>query len=248
MATVNAVIARPYVLENAFLRAEISPDTGEVTRLIDKRDQTECLPPGGRGDRLVSLEEGNLIPGGPSHSWQPWNIQLTGREVTGATVTRVEVRESGPLRGVIRIEHRAQLAPDLPETRIVQDIMLYRHSAALHFVTHGDWQARQVMLKANFDLPFAATRVTVEAPYGVADRAPHGETRHAGDTDNLLEDRRSSGAAIPEPNRYMQKWLDISDGKRGFLFLNNGLNGYHATASEPRPEPAARAVDAAGAG
>ena len=226
---------------------EFSPMTGEIVRLTDKGAQTECLPSGGRANRLVFLEEANLIPGGPSHSWQPWNIQYTGRELPRGTVTRIEVREIGPVRGVIRIERRAQLAADLPETRIIQDVMLYRDSPLLHFVTHGEWHARQVMLKAIFDLPFAATQVTVEAPYGVADRAPHGETRHAGDADNLLEDRRYPGAAIPEPDRYMQKWLDISDGKRGIMFLNNGLNGYHATASEPRPEPAARAVDAAGA-
>lgn len=225
-------LAQPYLLENELLRIEFDPMTGEIVRLTDKRAQTECLPPGGRANRLVFLEEANLIPGGPEHSWQPWNIQYTGRELPGGTVTRIEVREVGPVRGVIRIERRVQLAADLPETRVIQDVMLYRDSPLVYFATHGEWHARQVMLKATFDLPFAATRVTVEAPYGVADRAPHGETRHTGDADNLLEDRRSPGVAIPEPDRYMQKWLDITDGGRGILFLNNGLNGYHATASE----------------
>lgn len=230
-AEAGTAIARPYVLENNCLRVEFSPETGEIVRLTDKRTQAECLPSGGRANRFVFLEEANLIPGGPSHSWQPWNIQLTGRELDSGTV-QVTVRETGPLRGVIRIERQVQTAADLPETRIVQDIMLYRHSPVLHFVTHGDWQARQVLLRTVFDLPFAAARVAADMPYGMAERAPHGEPQHVTDADNLLEDRRAAAAAIPEPDRPMLKWLDVSDGQHGLLFLNDGLNGYHATDTE----------------
>ena len=156
----EVALAQPCVLENALMCVEFSPMTGEIVRLTDKGAETECLGSGGRANRLVFLEEANLIPGGPSHSGQPWNIQYTGRELRRGTVTRIEVRDFCRARGVIRIERRAHLAADLPETRIIQDVMLYRDSPLLHFVTHGEWHARQVMLKAIFDLPFAATQVT----------------------------------------------------------------------------------------
>jgi len=137
--------------------------------------------------------------------------------------------DTGPLRGRFRIERRVQLEPDVPETVIVQDIELARDSALVTFKMHGTWHARQTMLKVSFDLPFEAQLVAVDVPYGIAERPPN-TASSAGflDADTLAEDGQIDPATAPEPDRYMQKWLDTSDGQRGMLFLNNGRYGYDA--------------------
>lgn len=217
-------IADGFILENNFVRAEIDPTSGEITRLLDKRSGRECLPEGGRGNRLTLLREEAARITNAGFGYDPWNIVYTGEELDRGQVVDARVIETGPVRGRIRIERRIQIEDDLPETVVVQDIILYSHSPMIHFETHGQWQARRASLRANFDLSFTCDRVAVEAPYGVVERAPHvGSAQAELDADSAAED---GGSAMDEPDRYMQKWLDVGDGERGLLLVNNGKYGY----------------------
>ncbi|MDF1513423.1 MAG: glycoside hydrolase family 38 C-terminal domain-containing protein [Anaerolineae bacterium] len=216
-------------LENNLLRVEIDPQTAGIVRLFDKRLSMEMLPPGGVGNQLVLLRDGGLLPHGEMHCWEPWNIQYTGELLDMCTVSNVELVDSGPLRGRFRLARRMQLEPDMPETVIIQDIWLDDDSPLVNMKMHGTWHARQVMLKAYFDLPFYAQSVAVDVPYGTAERLPNTTVSGGGkDADSLAEDRKLVAQNVPEPDRYMQKWLDATDGERGLLFLNNGRYGYDA--------------------
>lgn len=216
-------------LENALVRVEIDPQTGEVDGFLDKRTGEQAVSLGGVGNRYQFLSDGGLLPHGEMHSWEPWNIMYTGEQLAAGPMALVQMVETGPLRGRFRMEWRGQLAPDVPQSVIVQDIELTRDSAALVVKVHGTWYARQTMLKIVWELPFTAELIAVDVPYGTAERVPH--TASSGgfaDSDTLAEDNRVNPHTVPEPDRYMQKWLDASDGQRGLLFLNNGLYGYDA--------------------
>jgi alpha-mannosidase len=98
----------------------------------------------------------------------------------------------------------------------------------LHFETYGNWQARQVMVKAEFDFSFVADGVVSDMPYGVIER----DSRIVVDTETgeeAAEDGTQVGAQRQEPDRPMQKWLDFSDGEKGVAILNNGKYGYDST-------------------
>ncbi len=222
-------------LDNGLIRVEIDPESGEITRFLDKRNDLECISANGVGNRMEFLEEAPWEKRPPTHSWEPWDIQYTGCELGGGEV-EVQVVEEGPVRGKIRVTRQVQLSDDLPETVIMQDIVLYRDSPVLHFETRGQWYARRVMLKASFDLGFECTDVAAEAPYGVAERVPQDKEAQVekGDADSAAEDGGYTQASPNEPDRYMQKWVDATNGARGVLFLNNGQYGYDAVRTRVR--------------
>ena len=211
-------IASEWRLENDLVAVDLDPATGEITGIRDKRADADCLPESGRANGLEFLEEENALPHAGTSCWEPWNIMYTGRMLAPAGVTGIAVTETGPVRGTIRVERRIQLCDDMPETVIVQDVTLYRHDPLITFRTHGTWHAREVMLKAAFDLPFEAAGIAVEAPYGVVERPAA-----------IEEPAEKPEKYVPEPDRYMQSWLDASDGSRGLLFVNNGRSGYDST-------------------
>jgi alpha-mannosidase len=226
----SGVTAGEWYLENECVRVELDPESGEICRLTDRQRGRECLPPGGRGNRLVLRLEANRMKPDPMHTWEPWHIMYTGECRELGVVSEMCVLESGPIRGRLRVVRRAQLTPDLPETVVCQDYVLQADSALLTVEFSGTWQAREAMLKAEFDLPFACTRIVADMPYGVADRAPHGTGEGVvQDADSAAENSRELGVLIEEPDRPMQKWLDAEDDREGILLLNNGKYGYDAT-------------------
>jgi len=89
------------------------------------------------------------------------------------------------------------------------------------------------MLKACFDLPFTAARIDADVAYGVAQRRlPRHLDHNASQTTGIGEEWKSAKDAPPEPDRFMQMWLDLSDGAHGLLILNNGKYGYDARGTQ----------------
>ncbi len=208
------------VLENEFLRAEIDPASGELVSLLDKKTGSEYLGDKRRGNRLEFL-------GDAKKRMPAWSIEYTGEEFGPAEITECTRTENGPVRQCVRVKRKIQLSKNMPETIIIQDIILYADSPVLYFRTHGQWYAEQVFLKTAFDLPFEVTGTAAEAPYGVIERDADGTGRKRElDADTQGEDGGASGKETEEPDLYMQKWVDASDGKTGALFLNDSLHGY----------------------
>ena len=224
-----ALVVTENRMENEHIVVELDSLSGELTRLYDKATGSELLRKGGRANRLVFYEDITEMQGGPEHTWQPWKIGYTGQSGE-AQETAIKVVESGPVRGCVRIERRIQLPEDLPPTLIVQDISLYAGSPMLYFETWGEWHARQTLLKAEFDLGFGYEEVVSEAPYGIASRPPGEDPSSvSASKDSMAEDGLSGPSALVEPDRPMQKWLDVSDGQRGLAFLNDSKYGYDAS-------------------
>ncbi len=247
---------QPLVLENTLVRAVIDRTTGELTSLVAKEPGREFIKPGGSANRWIFLED--------AHNAMPaWTIEYTGRELDPGRVETVEVLEHGPVRQTVRVVRTVPLSPEMPPTTIVQDIVLKAESPVLTFNTRGEWYASQVMAKAVFDLAFESTTIAAEAPYAVIERTP-GATAHPRDSDTTAEGGvRPDKESEKHPDQYMQTWLDVSDGDRGILFLNDGRYGYDAdggrvrlsllrapyaplTSKEPRDEPAERAITGLG--
>jgi alpha-mannosidase len=217
-------------LENEYLLADVDPQTGELDRLVDKAAEMELLAPQSKGNRFVFYEDRSALP-----NYEPWYIGYTGNVLDGGQVEHVRMVESGPVRSCIRAVRRVQLDPELPITEIIQEILLYHDLPYLVFQTRGNWQARRVLLKAEFDLSFPCTHVACEMPYGVAERAPHlGHTAFLIRRDSAGEDGMEAGTTAQEPDRPMQRWLDFSDGTQGVAFVNNGKYGYDASGTQVR--------------
>ncbi len=225
-----APIGKSYRLENRYLLAEVDPANGELTRLFDKINEREVLAPGKNGNRLVFYGDKSR-----KSNFEPWYIEYTGEIFDPGVVKSVDLIEKGPVRSRIRVTREVSLSKGFPVTRIVQEIVLYADSPILHFQMSGDWQAENVLLKAEFDLSFSCDRVVCEMPYGVAERKPNMNAAAFRITpDSAREDRISDISELIEPDRPMHKWLDFSGGKQGLAFLNNGKYGYDASSNQVR--------------
>ena len=217
------------VLENAHVRVEIDSATGEITSLVRLPAGQEYIKEGGRGNRLVFLEDAE-------EHMPAWNIAYTGKVFEPDTLNTVGVVEFGPVRQTIRVIRQLHLNPQMPATTITQDIMLFSDSPVVHFNTYGEWFASNVMVKAEFNLRFESETCVSEAPYAAIERdLTKALIGQVSDDDTAAEDAVNPNDGFEkEPNSYMQKWLDVSDGKHGMLFLNNGLYGYDATPDQVR--------------
>ena len=190
---------RPY-LENEFLRVEIDPATGNISRLYDKTNKREAFK--GEGNTLTAWEDtaeqalktAKLLDyGGPA-----WDLGLTGKKWEIDQLERIEITERGPARATIRVVRRFR------HSTFVQDIHLLAGVPYVDVSITADWYERAMLIKANFPVNAQSDKVTAEIPYGAIERDQTG---------------------IEAP---MGKWVDISGPDYGVAILNNGRNGYDA--------------------
>lgn len=195
--------AEPGLLENRFFLLELTPE-GEVARLYDKRAGRETIPVGQRANVL------QLFQDGPERE-AAWNVHATfaKRSYAWDTSTQVSVLETGPVRARVRVEKTYR------QSRIMQDIVLYDQLARIDFITHCDWQERQVMLKAAFPLEVRAMSAACEIQYGVVERPTHRNTS--------WEQEKFEVCA--------HRWVDLSEGNYGVSLLNDCKYGYDVEGS-----------------
>ena len=213
-STSQSSAPKPIVLENPYVRVELDRNEGEIVSLVLKSAGTELVRLGGRGNRIAVYEDANDYAHSLEHRWDPWFINYTGRRYDPVGVYDVRTVEDGPVRTVVRVIRSMSLHPNMPPTRIQQDIILYVDSPIVTFATSGEWYAREAMVTAEFDLNLKPESIVAEMPYGVINRPP--------DFSRVANGRQ-------EPDRPMQRWLDVSDDEIGLAFLNDGKYGYSST-------------------
>jgi alpha-mannosidase len=189
---------RPY-LENAFLRVEINPLTGNIAKLYDKTTKREAFH--GEGNSLTAwedtAEQAKAIAKVPMDYGGPaWDIGLTGKKWDVEKPTQIEITEQGPARATIRVTRRFR------DSQFVQDISLVAGLPRVDVNMTLDWYERATFLKANFPVDAASSKVSAEIPYGVIERDQTGIEASMG------------------------KWVDISAADYGVAIINNGRNGY----------------------
>ncbi|ECD6517476.1 alpha-mannosidase, partial [Salmonella enterica subsp. enterica] len=61
-------------------------------------------------------------------------------------------------------------------SRIIQYMQVYKHSRRIDFITKTDWQEREQLLKAGFDVDIRNTVATYDIQYGNVQRPTHWNT------------------------------------------------------------------------
>ena len=186
------------VIENDLLLVEIGAD-GSVARIFDRAVGREALA--GRANQLWAYVD-------KPRSWDAWDVDETyerdGEEI--ATVKRLDVAESGPLRASVRVERVWRAST------IVQTYRLWTESRRIDIETEIDWHQRQVLLKALFPLNVRADHAVFETMYGVVSRPTHRNTS--------WDRARFEGSA--------HRFADLSETGYGVAVLNNSKYAYGA--------------------
>ncbi|HUH13286.1 MAG TPA: glycoside hydrolase family 38 C-terminal domain-containing protein [Longimicrobiales bacterium] len=178
--------------------------------------------------RLASLHDGALGRqwlAGPGNGlqtfadepsrWEAWEIE-PGYEDAPLDAFRfegAEVRETGPLRAVLRLRHGSDAG-----SVIEQDVVLYRTIPRVDFLTRVDWRERRTLLKAAFPLAVRTEEATYEIQFGAIARSTRRDT--------------SWEAARFEVCGH--RWADLSDAGGGVSLLNDGRYGHDARGSTLR--------------
>ncbi|MDR3573423.1 MAG: alpha-mannosidase [Anaerolineaceae bacterium] len=191
-------LAAPESLENDFLRVELNP-AGDITRIYDKANRREVLPPGAIANQLQAFEDRPVY-------WDAWDLDIfyDDKVWLAAPADSIRMVENGPLRAAIEI-HRQIL-----NSAFVQRISLSRHSARLDFETHIDWRERHVLLKVAFPVDVLAAQASYEIQWGSVQRPTHRNTS--------WDWARFESCA--------QKWVDLSEGDYGVSLLNDCKYGH----------------------
>jgi len=189
--------ARPYI-ENAYLRVEVDPTSGNIARLFDKKANREVFKQ--EGNFLVALEESatQAMKSSPEYAGPAWDLGLTGRRWDMDKPASVEFIEHGPVRTTLRVVQRFR------QSQFTRDISLAANVPRLEVQMSMNWRERNTFLKVGFPLAISTNRVAAEIPYGVIEREQTGK------------------------EMVMGKWVDASDANYGVAVLNNGRHGFDA--------------------
>jgi alpha-mannosidase len=189
----------PTSLENDHLRLELDPRTGRLTslRLKDDEGEIELAVPG--DSRAAVVDD-------TSDTWG--HRRLAYRDEVGAfEATTVELVESGPVRGILRVDSR------FGDSRLVEDYVLAANATSVEIRVILDWHEHARLLKLRYAAPVTAPVATYEIPYGTIERPANGEE---------------------EPG---QRWVDVSgdlgdDGVAGLAVLNDAKYGFDVDGAE----------------
>jgi alpha-mannosidase len=217
------VTRREIRLENKFLVVRVDRGTGMVKSVFDKAMGKEALAEA--GNRLQVFEDSptrgrvGIVFQGDADMFDAWEIymyQQRGgvRLVELDKPLKIELVESGPVRAKIRIEYKYS-QEGRPDSKFVQDIVLYSGDPVLSFRLRVDWHAAHRLVKVAFPLSIHGEFTSYEAPYGFVRR------RNPLSPDATLDER----AKWEVPG---QKWVDYTgdDGRYGVSLLNDCKYGF----------------------
>jgi len=165
---VSALGASSRMLENEFLRVEVDPVSGWVSRIFDKRHKREVLDDSGKGNRLIAIgddgdSEGRFIVG-KDVAGHP-----TGESVGLDSPPVIYLVENGPVRAVLRVER------PFGKSRFMQEICLSRGVPRVDFRIEIDWHDTHTMMKVAFPCALDNPEITYDVPYGTISRPADGD-------------------------------------------------------------------------
>jgi alpha-mannosidase len=173
-------------LENAHVRLELDPATGRIATLVHKSSGADLASPGS-GHAVVIDDR--------SDTWGH-GVVAYDREAGEFESTGVRLLESGPVRGIVRVESR------YGASTLREDYVLAAEARYVDVRIALDWREPLKLLKLRYPTSVETDRATFETPYGHLERP---------------------GAGDEEPG---QSWVDVSGGGRGLAVINDSKYGY----------------------
>ncbi len=174
-------------------------EAGQLVKLFDRENGRMVLKDGEKGNVLEIYEDKPL-------KYDAWDIDIyhTRKMETIERCGEKTVIEEGPLKAVIRFVHSYH------KSEITQDMVVYRDSRRIDFVTHVDWREDHKLLKTAFYTDIRAVKATYDIQFGHVERPTHWNT--------------SWDWARFEVCGH--KWADLSEEDYGAALLNDSKYGY----------------------
>jgi alpha-mannosidase len=214
-------------LANDHVRLELDPKTGRMLQLVLRdggRDVADLAQPD--RPRAMVIEDG-------SDTWG--HRRLAYRDELGELeATSVSLVESGPVRGLVRVESR------WGQSTLLEDFVLAAGSRDIDVRVVLDWREPNRLLKLRYATRVIEPVATYEIPYGAIERPANGEEEPGQrwiDVSGRLDgdDQGSTvGLALLNDAKY---GFDINGGELGVTAVRSPIFAHH----EPTiPKPGVR--------
>jgi alpha-mannosidase len=189
------------VLDNGLLRVSVDP-AGLVRSVLDHAADRELVAPGGAANLL------QLHPDLPVQ-FDAWDLDsyYTGRVTDLDEAGGLEVDESDPDAPVVTVHRK------FGASEVVQQLTLRAGARRLECTTDVEWQERDTVLKARFDLDVTAKVAQAEVAHGHVDRPTHVNTS--------WEQARYES--------YCHRFVRLAEPDYGVAVVNSGSYGYDVT-------------------
>ena len=174
-------------------------ESGQLTKIYDKAADRDVLAEGCEGNVLEIYEDKPMAN-------DAWDIDLYYIEkMEKVNVVKVpEMIEAGPLKAVIRFEYQYN------RSTFTQDMVVYKDSKRIDFVTHADWHESNKLLKVAFYTDIRTTKATYDIQFGHVERPTH--------WNNSWDWAKFEVCG--------HKWADISETGYGVSLLNDCKYGH----------------------
>jgi alpha-mannosidase len=186
------------LIENDLLRVELNA-AGDITRIYDKTNRREVLPPDVVANQFQAFEDRPMF-------WDAWDIDIyyDDRMWLAYPAESIRVVEAGPLRATLEIERR------ILNSAYTQRISLRRQSPRLDIETSIDWRERHILLKVASPVDILSPVATYEIQWGNVQRPTH----------------RNTSWDLARFETCAHKWVDLSEGGYGVSLLNDCKYGH----------------------
>ncbi len=142
-----------FVLENATMRIEIDPETGDIRQWCDRLHHPEIL--NGLGNQLQSFQD-------QGQYWDAWNIDphYLHHPLPPTQLRQITWTTYGELLQEI------QVIRQLGNSEFTQYYTLFADKNQLKITTHVHWRERHTLVKVSFPLTLHSSYLTQEIPCG----------------------------------------------------------------------------------
>lgn len=170
-----------------------------IVSLYDKENEREIVQDGGKLNEFIMYEDKPM--------WHDnWDIDeyYTEKQYKIDKVDKAYLLENGPIYSVFRIEK------SISNSKIIQDMYLYKYKRRIDFKTEIDYKTSQHLLKVHFPVDIQTNTATFDIQFGHIERPIHKNT--------------SWDVARFEVSA--NKYVDLSEGDYGVAILNNCKYGH----------------------
>lgn len=194
-----------FQLENDLISVQMNL-TGQITSLIERASNRQCLQPGQAANQLVLYED---LP----YDYDAWNVDVYYREKILDLPQAISacIVEEQPLRCTLQFEYKIGA-----ESYLTQTISLTAVSARLDFRNTVVWQEAHAFMRVLFPLNLRSEVATYETQFGLLQRPTHFNTSY--------DLARFEVPAL--------RWADLSEPDFGVALLNESKYGYACHGSE----------------
>lgn len=198
-------------LSNRYLELELDGRTGHISKMVTKSDKWEAFS--GPAGVPVVIDD-------PSDTWSHGVFRYDD-EIGKFTDAKLEVVETGPVRGIVRATSR------YGRSKVIQEFTLYADLPYVDIKTMIDWREQQKALKFEFPVNVENPQPTYEIQFGVIERPADGEEEpglHWFDVSGKTSNGQKRGLAICNDAKYS---YDVAGNRMRLTALRSPVYAHH---------------------